>query len=104
MDLLSQFSGGGQNHGEGLALPESALVAEARHHWETKGQGLSRPSKVSYNQVFFVVDSPERAILHGEKLSDAAGCKALHGGTVKLREVGEVAKIVSSARVCRLLR
>ena len=65
-NLECELSGWGQDHRKGFALPECALTPETRNHGQTKGESLSRPSKVSDNQVFFVENSPERAKLDGE--------------------------------------
>ena len=65
-NLECELSGWGQDHRKGFALPKGALTPETRNHGQTKGESLSRPSKVSDNQVFFVKNSPERAKLDGE--------------------------------------
>ena len=65
-NLECKLSGWGQDHRKGFALAEGAFTPETRNHGQTKGESLSRPSKVSDNQVFFVKNSPERAKLDGE--------------------------------------
>lgn len=65
-NLEGKLSRWGQNHSLRLASTEKSFASKADDHWETKAKGLSGASKVSYNQVFFIRNSPERPILDGE--------------------------------------
>ena len=102
-NLECELSGWGQDHSKGFAYPKGALTPETRYHGKTKGESLSRPSKVSDNQVFFIINSPERAKLYGEHFIDATSPEALLASSIKFRKIREVTRIVSSARLCRLL-
>jgi len=75
----------------GLALAEETIISESRDHGQTEAEGLSRPSKVSHNQVFFIVDFPERAVLNWEKFIDATSTQPTDRDLVDFREIAEVA-------------
>ena len=100
--LKGELSRGGQNHCLRLSLSKEAFAAEANNHGQTEAESLSRPSKVSYNQVFFIKNSPESAVLNWEKFCDATIRQALNCSRVKFRKVREVTRIVGSVRFCRL--
>jgi len=82
---------------------KEALQTEALDHGEAEAEGLSGPSKVSHNQVFFIVNSPERAVLDWEEFFNAAIAQASDRDRVKFRKVRKVTRIVGNARFCRLL-
>ena len=71
-DLEGELSRGRKDHGLRSTLSEEAFLTHTSHHWQAEAEGLTRPSKISNNHVFFVRDSPECFVLHREEFFDLA--------------------------------
>ena len=86
-NLKSELSCGGQNHCLRSSSAKQLLATEALHHRKTEAQGFSGASKVSYNHVFFAINSPEGHVLNWEECSDATGDQARDSVSINFREV-----------------
>ena len=66
-NLKGKFTSRCQYNWKWLSFAESLLGSESLYHWQAKAKSLPRSSKVSYNQVFNIENSPESHILNWEK-------------------------------------
>ena len=69
-----------------LARAEHAGLSEAFDDWQGEGQGLSRTSKVSSNNVFKVVDGVETISLNREQVLNASSSQLIGSLSADLGE------------------
>ena len=69
-----------------LARAEHAVLSEAFDDWQGEGEGLSRSSKVSSDNVFEVVDGVETISLNREQVLNASSSQPLGSRSTDLGE------------------